>query len=368
MAFYFIIGFVIAIPAFLELNTFMIERQNKLLFYISCGLLFVLSCVRWETGTDWNEYYYYFNAIDSNFKTYGIEDFEIGIRTINVVVRRLGGDFVSLNCVYAFIVLIAQSFWINDINGIICENERWSTSKRSYRNLILFCLWFLYFGNIFTTRSTIAFVILLCALPYAIKKRPIHFFVITMLTTILIHRSCILFIAVYFLLNIDIKWFSRMYRYFWIWALVISVGIESILMIMVRFLPATYSYRISYYMGASSERSWFGLLNYILLIIFFMWGLKQYYYDDNSLYIKLLNIFTMGFIPYLVGFFTSQFFIRASWPFMMMALVLIPMTLQRMSKNNKFVFFIIFVLYFSLRMWSNLNSYPEAYIPFNTIF
>lgn len=368
MAFYFIIGFIITIPAFLELNTFTSKRQNGLMFYLSCVLLFALSCIRWETGTDWKEYYYYFNTIDSSFNTYGVEDFEIGIRAINVIVRRLGGNFVALNCIYALIVLFAQKFWINDINNIICENERWSTSKKKYRNLIVFCLWFLYFGNIFTTRSTIAFSIVLCALPFAIKKRPISFFMITMLTTILVHRSCILFVVVYFLINIDIKWFSKMYSFFWIWAIVAAIGIKSILSILIRFFPATYSYRMSYYMGISGERSWFGLLNYILLIVFFLWGLKRYYYTDNSLYIKLLNIFTIGFIPYLVGFITSEYFIRASWPFMMMTLVLIPMILQRMSKNNKLVFFMIFIFYFSLRMWSNLNSYPEAYIPFNTIF
>jgi len=67
MGFYFIIFGLLALPAFVEsfgLN----KRVAKSIFIFYSIVFFALSFLRWETGTDWDSYYEYFNSINNWFE------------------------------------------------------------------------------------------------------------------------------------------------------------------------------------------------------------------------------------------------------------------------------------------------------------
>lgn len=369
MIFYIVISLYLVVIATLELMYSMEEKYNKCLFILSSIVLLILSSIRWKTGTDWDAYYYYFYNIDSGFKAYGKEDFELGIRAVNVIVRKIGGDFTTLQWVWGIIVFVAQYVWINGINYLVTQNRNGIIGdgrKLNIRNTLYMCLWFLYFANIFTTRSNIAYAILLCALPFALKKRPIPFFAIGIITTVFIHRSCILFLGVYFLITINLRVFHYFYKYVWIVTLFIISIASTIIQLAIRILPIEYSYRITYYLENHLEASVTGLINYIFLYIVFLYFYKKKF-SDNDLYLKLFNVFCVGFIPYLFGYIYSAYFIRASWPFMLMAVILIPMDLRSLKRNNRAIIYVVTILYLSLRLMSNLASYYHLYVPYSTI-
>ncbi len=357
MLFYMGVSIYVSVIAFLELFSSMSQRKNRILFTVSSLVMLVLSAIRWETGTDWNEYFYYYYHIDSGFAPYGKEDFELGVRAVNVLVRRFGGDFSALQFVWAVLVFLAQMKWMNEINA-----------RTMLRNTAFMCLWFLYFANIFTTRSTVAYALLLCALPYALRKKRNAFFFITFFVTIFVHRSCILFCVVYFIANMNLGLFKKLYGYIWIITGAVLVCADGLIHVAVRFLPEAYSYRISYYLnGSEAGSSMMGLVNYLFLYVVFLIFYRSKF-CQNELYLKLFNIFSCGLVPYIFGYVYSAHFIRAAWPFMMMAVFLIPMILQELGRSNRVIVFGIAVAYLSLRLISNLNSYYDLYVPFQTIF
>ena len=193
MFFYIAVSFFLGVIGFIELLGILSGRLNRVLFSVSCFIMLFFSTIRWNTGTDWDAYLYYFDHINLSSSSYWIQDFEPGVRLINVLVREMGGSFTTLQFIWAIIVCIAQKKSINGINIIVCDENKNKYDLYPFNNLAFMCLWFLYFSNIFTVRTTVAYSLLLMSIPYAIKKKFIPFALINFFAFLLIHRSCILF-------------------------------------------------------------------------------------------------------------------------------------------------------------------------------
>lgn len=144
-------------------------RQRRILLILIIGFA-MLSSIRWGVGTDWDGYLNDFIHKSHTIKSTWIGDSEVGIRVLSYIVRQLGGNFVTLNIVYSVIVGVSQYKAISYFGiekNIDREDPMYSKTSSC---TILMMLWFIYFCNVFTTRSTIAYSVLLLSMVYADNK------------------------------------------------------------------------------------------------------------------------------------------------------------------------------------------------------
>ena len=104
MLFYFLIWFCLFVFSLLEINNLQ-KEHSFFLFAISTFLLFFLSFVRWETGTDWDGYYEYFNHIFYYFQD---SDFEFGFARINEIIKLTFGNYTILLFVFSCIIFFSR--------------------------------------------------------------------------------------------------------------------------------------------------------------------------------------------------------------------------------------------------------------------
>lgn len=361
---YVFIGFFMIVISWLENFTNLNEKTGKRICIAASLFLAVISSIRWETGTDWNSYLFYFNTKSNLIQRTGADDFEIGYRILNAAVHLSGGSFTVLLTVLALIVFFAQTKAILYFAESFKERGIY---RRCCPNTFLMCMWFIHLGNVFTTRSVVAYVILLYALKYACLK-DIKLFLLFVMLAVSIHQTCIFYLAVYPLFNLECKIIKKAYIFFPLAGVFFAVESKNILSAVCFVLPESFSYRIRLYMDTMvQETGMTGIANFILLYIIFL-ILKNWYFRDNQTYEKFFNLYCIGFIPYLIGITVSGWFIRAAIPYMMPAVLLLPACLRISKKRgSKMMVFMLFAVYLILRFRSNIYQYYDLYMPFKTI-
>lgn len=181
MLFYYIIFFIIASCAFLEVFGLK-ERDKRIIFTFICLVLYILSFVRWECGTDWRSYYFYFSHIPENTLIHE-SNFEFGYAFINAFAKVYWGDFTGVLFLCATILFSFQSIAI------------WKLSPLPILSVLFF--FSIFIGGIFFVRQTIAGGILLYSILYIQKRRFFSFLFLVVLAS-LFHRSAVLFIFAFF--------------------------------------------------------------------------------------------------------------------------------------------------------------------------
>lgn len=362
---YFFIGFFLAGMSWLENFTNLNEKTGKRICIAASFFLAVLSAVRWETGTDWNSYLSYFNRGNHLLWRNGADDFEIGYRLLNAAVHFFDGSFTCLLAVLALIVFCAQTNAILFFARYLKEREIYT---RCCPNTFLMCIWFIHLGNVFTTRSIVAYAILFYALKFVCLK-DIKRFLLFILLAASVHQTSIFYIVVYPLFNFNWRIIKKVYILFPMAAVAFAMLSKNILYIFCMVLPESFSFRIRLYMETMVQKTGLsGIVNYILLyIIFFL--LKYWFFKGSQTYEKFFNLYCVGIIPYIIGVTVSGWFIRAAMPYMMTAVLLLPACLRLSKKRgSRMILFMFFMVYLILRFQSNINQYYDLYVPFKTIF
>lgn len=373
MILYAAISFIIVLFAFVEnfskKNTYVLK-----LFFETVLLLFaIMSGLRYKMAHDWNNYLQYFNTIGQVYKTNGLKrfgeaDFEILYRAINVFVQYIGGSFSFVLVICAIIIYLAQKnamlYW-----GKIQANGQNSLYNRYYFCTLLMCIWFIYFGNIFTARYVIAYAILFYSLKYAQLKDFKRFLFFVILAS-LFHQSALIYLIAYLIFNCDKKIITKIYVYVPVIAVLFSVFADRFLLRMLQYMPSQFVYRMkSYLEGAYKSRvSLAGILNYLLLYLIFVAFLKMKY-SENKTYIKLLNMYCVGMLPYAWGIASNGIYARMAQPFMMAGLLLIPLCIQFFQKqSSRVIAFLLLVIYFIMRFWTNMSgAYLDSFVPYRSI-
>ena len=100
MSFYWIIFVFILVFSFIEIFTSIKQQYKLYMFYIVVLLLFFLSFLRWERGTDWDSYYNIF--INEGFRSWD-DHTEIGYLYLNKLVRKFTDNYTIFLFVQSFI-------------------------------------------------------------------------------------------------------------------------------------------------------------------------------------------------------------------------------------------------------------------------
>lgn len=359
MIFYITIFTLLALFSLIEIIG-LDKKQNLIYYFVFCLLLFVLSFIRWETGTDWESYYNYFisinDSIDDNY------NFEIGFRFLAHLIAAFSNNYTIFLFIQAMILFLFQSV------GII--------KLSVYPLYSLFFLWSIQFANILFVRQWIAVSILFFSISF-IKNRKIIPFVLCVLLAILFHRTSFIFLFAWWIFKLNIS------KKVMIITLVSSVFFSFLLEKLIEVLSGGFGNvirsKIDIYMNSDYNEELNADLNIYVLIIkgfankFFIIFLSFYFYESiitrYPQFKGYLNIYWFGAIIYFCTISISIVLVRFSYTFDIIQIILLPFCFKVInSPVKKILLFLIVGVYFFLRFEQALSGpYKDELVPYKTI-
>ena len=356
MAFYYLVFFLFYLFSLLEILGLR-RKQSITLFFILSFFIYILSFIRWETGTDW---YNYKDFFDHPTKWFEFGNFEPGYSTLNTFASYLFGDYTYLLFLLSSILYYFQTKTIYRLSALPLTS--------------LFVLIGIYFGNINYIRQNIAICILFYSIIFIQRKDFIRFIIYVGIAS-MIHLSSIIFIFAWWI------YYYNFSKRFMIVTILCSIFFSSFMFyIMTRIgsaLGGIVEYKLQLYLS-ESDSSVNSSHSYMFIIIkgiankCFVFIIALLFYDKiKEKYPNLknyLNLYWFGIILYFSFISVSIVLVRFSFPYDFIQVILFPLILDSLiRKSNRIICFNVLSLYLVLRLYIYITSYYELYVPFKTI-
>jgi hypothetical protein len=370
---YYILAFSIFIFSVYDISRERnIAKSNILLgqfiFFSFTLLLIVLGGIRWERGTDWQNYYNFF-MMNTTWEEYsngngGEGTFEVLYAFLNFFVKIFSNSYTTFLCVLSFLVIILKYNIIKKV-GL-------------YPALSFYLFFCTNIGDIFPVRQSLAISMLLTSIYFIQKKKMLPFVCIVLIAS-LIHNSAILWIFSYYIYN---KNFSSI---FIIISLILSflIGLNGRIVfsqiINILLMPLESSgrivSRIIYYTFDYSNSSFsinqvvISVIKRMLFIpIFLIIRNKIKNNNDNKYILGLFNLYFFGNAIYLLFINDLTVFQRMTSPYLLLEIFIFPSLLKIIKKRYyKYLFLFILLLYGLLKLYTALNTY-DVFIPYRSVF
>lgn len=323
--------------------------------------------LRWETGTDWNQFFIVFQTAELNnvFSYYRYSDvrtLEFGYVFLNVLVKSLTGHYTFF--------LIATNFYI-----------LWTYAKLSLKHLAFPLIGFIgviSLGQFFTVRQSLAVAVIIHAFNFALTRSFLKF-VLFMFIAYSIHGASLIFFPVYFIIKYRIS-------------LLVFIGVAVGSVFFVEFMPVVFTSIIERFgfLGGTifskiliygSEipnsiqgegRSLFSV--FLDLCFLFLYYRMARHAQDNFyrfrlfafLYLFLISIVISNLFAILMPEFSrlGAFF---SFGSSLLLSELLYFGISRQPKL-KFVFLSGFLVLMFYRFYKMTLMWPELHFPYKTIF
>jgi len=358
MGFYFII--FILLTVFSAFEVYGLKQNAKSVFFIILSsVLFLLSFIRWETGTDWESYHTFFNYSNQ----WGLEgEFEWGFARLNEFVKIFFDNYTFL------LFIIASALFYFQSSAIL----RFSP----YPSFSLLFLWCIIFANIFFVRQALATVILFFSIRYIQEKKLFPFLLMVGLA-MLFHRTSLVFIIAWWIYHLKLRPVV-MIACIGI-SLTLTVALSTLMGSLGSIAGGAIQQKIDFYLDSSGftfgmENTSLaqiiikGFANKIFTFAFALFFLKQIE-EKGEEFRGYLNLYWISILIYFSMVSISIVLVRLSIVYDMVAIVLIPIILKDIKRLYvRFFLFFIFVCYLFLRLNLSLGSYYDSYVPFKTIF
>lgn len=358
MLIYILLFITVALPAFLISPQNQEKRKNIITFYavvvcatLTCGLRDMLG------GYDSYIYGDIFdstaeqlrNGLDYSLTTAWIENKnEEGYGLYNILI-----GYITRNR-YIYFLITAIIYYIALTRHIIkyCR----------FPYLCFFFFFCLYYFFTFTyLRQILATIIVWFSIPYAIRRKPIHFFIIVTLAAIF-HNSAVLFSFFYFISN---KQFSQTQLYK-IYALSLLIGFTSIGTFLMNTIGVAINEQKAELSANAAEQQ--GVrIDYIIEAVFFIYLIHRSYYrlPNDKVSLAMKNIF-LSFIFVLLFFVRFSDGGRLSWYFVIgpaWACSELWQIYRHAIKFRMLIFGILSILYFRI-----INAWGVLLTPYQTFF
>lgn len=358
MGFYFGIFGGLAIFSLLELLGLK-KTQDAKLFLCFSLLMFILSFIRWETGTDWINYYSFFQRSNDWFLE---SEFEWGFSRLNEFVNIFFGNYNVLLFVLAIVLFIFQTTAIYRLSP--------------YPITSLFFLWSVSFGNVLFIRQTVSTVILLYSVNFIIERK-FYKFIFCILFAMIFHRSSIIFLPAWWIYKLNI-------RSLWLWigvavSVLFTAGVKILIEFVAGSLGPVIQSKIDIYL-ADSETTFGtaasltqiiikGVANKILIFLLLM----CFYRKISSKYTyfgRLVNLYWFGILLYFATIGISIALVRFSYAYDILQIILVVMIFQFIENVKvRVCFFVVFLFYLAARLYIALvGGYYDLFVPYKTIF
>lgn len=238
----------------------------------------------------------------------------------------------------------------------------------------------LFASSIFPIRYTLASAIILCSYKYIIEKKILKFMCLFILA-LLIHRSVIVFLPIYFFARKEYSGSFLLIIY--IIAVIIGSLLESYFGNLLQFISLFYSgvgerYQhkldayvtgeVPEYAEMSFYRTLFSLLNGLFYIILFCYFRKKFF-EKDEFYKVLLNIYVFGMVFNRIFLFAVPDFARVTSLFAGGFVIMILMIISKYDLTKQMLFLTLLCFYYFLKYWGNINGlYADLYLPYYSIF
>ena len=336
------------------------RNQTQYLLFLLIFLCFVLSFIRWNTGTDWESYYDIFIS-SKNLSNY---------TSVEPTFFLLNHICYSLTTSYTFCLLIESL--------ILFGCSYYIVRQQKYPLLTYFLLFASTLGNIMFVRQSISVAIVLFSYQYILSGNKRKFYICIICATLL-HTSSIVALPIYWLYRKGIKWR-------------ILLLILFIVFLCSMFLNGNLFRNVlstDYFIGAKIigylNRSENGVdMNYItitpqkaimshLLKRLFIIGLLLTYCRGTKITDKKLNgylrIYLYSSVLYFIVTPLSMDLSRVCTCLELVDIFLYPYIFSTLKRTSSKIITLFLILIFGLSKFiSNYNRFPEIFGSYITIF
>lgn len=344
------------------------SNQTKyLIISFFCSLFVLLGGLKWNTGTDWNAYYYNFlSSVTYDSAVNSVSSFEWGFSYLNYLVNSLTGSFTIFLCIFTFLTVYFKYK--------VLVNRQFI----SYGLFGLFIYYCYAIGDINSWRQAFAISIVLFSVFFIINRKLLPFFLCIIVAS-LFHKSAIICLVMYYLYTINLSKRNMLLIFLssmGVGILLFNLKISSFNIPFLSNVDAFSAYQekldayndigqVSYGKVDSNLSNLLGYLRKSLFIIPMILLVKK----DDSKTNRLLNIAVFGSVIYFVFGAIATDFKRLGGYFDIFDIILLPAILYGI-KNKKIRYLLIFVyaLFILLRLYTSLYNFWEVYDPFITIF
>jgi hypothetical protein len=355
---YFIVFFTCFIITIIDL--FLKNKKVSNILVIGYGLIFIFFAgIRWETGTDWENYVFAFYVINNNPKlgNSGYEFFyEIFVYLSSFLVKK-----------YTFILFTtATTIYLFTLSSV---------KKYSPYPIFSFLLLLSYSINSsgFGYRQDLAIAIAFFSF-YFIIKNQLFLFIVTIFIANLFHQSALIFFPSYWIAKIN--WNTKK-------ILLAILLLSFIYFISNKFsdLASIYSdtaaYKVSSYTELDEDQKTMGKGDQITLLI---QGLANrlviiipaiimiYKHKDNFIYKGVFNLFLFGIALYIIFTPLGVVFLRFTRYFDIFHILLVPLTVYFSRRYLKLFLILFYLLFCIFKFTTVLMNDKNIYVPYKTIF
>lgn len=364
MAAYIIVYFLVFVMMFFDCNKVSRKTKTSILIYMSF-ILAIFNGIRWETGTDWEQYYdiFQYSEWDNifSFTRYSSGDSQVepGFVFANIFLKALGLGS------YNFYLLVTNAVRFGILSYLVLKYCKYP--------IVAFCV-YVSWNYFFPTRNPFAIIICFSAIPFILERRLVPFAIVTFIAST-IHLSAIVFFGVYFLYNIRLKTPYLFLLYF------LSVSVSMLiselmggLIPLFALLGNTAENMSETYTQIGLDDQWAAMRRIPTHVLALFWifvfslGVSKLKGEEKNKYQFLLMCYVISLcihnlfsstLPHLCRF--AQFF---DYSFLLM-----PLFIERF-RNFRIVIISILIVFFFYRLNSSIfvGKWPEAFIPYKTIF
>lgn len=347
----------------LLLFSFLDEKLSsiqKTLVFIFCLIFWwFLESFRWESGTDFYNYYNNFDRLQ--YKDIWTDRYEMGYNLVVLFFKYcLKTTFYVFNAFYYGIIFLLYFFSI----------------KKAAQNPVLFLFIFFCFaiGLMGSTRQLMALSIMFFAAIYFLESKKL-WFIICILLASFFHRTIIVcFIFVLFTINIKYKYWLYMIAF----AFVTQIsGLNAFIMKnIILLLPKIYSERFFDYLSLSSVDAinikiyLMGIFRRALpIVLLFIYKDKLIEVAGRMKIRYVINILFFSLFSYIMLSFNFTFLIsRISIYFNIFEALFYVWLITIYIKEKKYYYVVGLVAFFLVLCVKYIMHYPELFLPYKTIF
>ena len=320
-------------------------------------VVFLLSTLRWENGTDWDTYYDYFLLVGGNIDAGYMEP---GFTWLchfdyNYLNYTLHLGILAFLCIVPVAVRIKQ----------FCPFP-----------IFALLIWFsVIFAHMFPVRQTVAISLFVFSWKY-IQDRRLVPFLCTIAVAATFHATVIVTLPIYFLWN----------RYIPAKIFVLVIGIVFVVSVVAGQIFENLLYgiggvffedRLSEYMENSEEtfgsaysplqtmiRGCINRSVYLFVPLFLLNAKRK----ENEVMNAIFNMYFYSFVLFLMVTPISIALGRLTMYTDMAQLFLLPFVFTlKMARKSSLIIVVVMILYFAIRFRGVIFNYEEAYIPYHCV-
>ncbi|MEX6688443.1 EpsG family protein [Danxiaibacter flavus] len=363
----FYIGIFLFLICFLVLD-FVKDGQSikSFLFYLLVLSFVFLGGIRWETGTDWNNYYSLFNRSGSENAVENETTFEIGFRYFNFLARKITDSYTVFLLVSGLFIILTKSAYLKN--------------NTKYFFLALFLYYAYFFCDVFFVRQSIAISLTLVSTTYIVKRKFIPFSLIIAGAS-LFHSSAVLFIIAYFVYSWKIPTTVIVIAVL-LSILYMAMGLDTV---VFKFLAPRLGFnefianRLNEYLEKGKESTFgsnvskttiliLGVFKRGLLLPLFLWVRANIEREKKVEFNGYLNLVVLGTILFFLtaGFVALQ---RVITYFAFYEILLLLMVVGYLHKRISIpIIYFFLILYAFSKFYYGFAGYKDLYVPYYSIF